>query len=208
MIIFRMEEPYQIPDELWARIERLVPRPSAYAIAPVAQRFAQAGSPPHRSQMRASPLSGCRPTMPKGHASTHAEQPSQSSGHRSTAPVLSSLYKASVGQLATQGGRPHRRQTCGSSRPWGSTFVMRKRAEEMPKRPSCLATQATMQARQPLHSSLRTTILLTVSPFLCAHIRGYAAHSISLAANRLLEVGLSGKHLFAEPPQVSELYRG
>ncbi len=77
--------------------------------------------------------------------------------------MLSSLYKASVGQLATQGGRPHRRQTCGSSRPSGSTFVMRKRAEETPKRPSCLATQATMQARQPLHKSVCTVILFTCS---------------------------------------------
>jgi len=160
-----MEEPCQIPGELWARIERLVPPLSAYAIAPVAQRFTQAGSPPHRSQMTARPLSGCRASTPKGHASTHAEQPLQSSGRSRTAPVLSSLYKASVGQLAMQGGRLHRRQTCGSSRPWRSTLVIRKRAEDVPKRPSCLATQATIQARHPLHNSLRTIILFTVSLF-------------------------------------------
>jgi hypothetical protein len=138
----------------------------AYTIAPVAQRFTQAGSPPHRSQMRARPVSGCRATMPKGQASTQAEQPLQSSARRSTAPVLSSLYRASVGQAATQGGRPHRRHTCGSSTPSGSFLLMRMRAVVAPKRPSCQATQATSQARQPLQRSARTRILFKIASVL------------------------------------------
>lgn len=146
----------------------LAPAPaSSYKIAPVAQRLTQAGSPPHMSQMRARPVSGCRATIPKGHASTQAEQPIQSSGRRRIAPVPSFLNKASVGQAATQGARQHRRQTWGWSTPACSILVTRRRAVAVPNRPSCRATHAISQARQPLQISSRTRIRFIILCNLC-----------------------------------------
>ena len=49
--------------------------------------------------------------MPKGQASTHAVHESQTSALNRTADVVSSLYKALVGQETMQGARPHKRHT-------------------------------------------------------------------------------------------------
>jgi hypothetical protein len=87
----------------------------------------------------------------------------QSSALTRTTPMTSSRYRASVGQAATQAGRRHRWQTLGTSSPTGSILVTLMRAVAVPNWPSWWATQATSQARQPLHTSFRTRIRFKVS---------------------------------------------
>jgi hypothetical protein len=133
-------------------------------MALVAHRFTQAGSPSHRSQISGRSVSGCSITIPKGHSSAQAEQPMQSSASTRTTPMTSSRYRASVGQATTQAGRRHRRQTLGTSSPRGSILVTLMRAVAVPNWPSWRATQATSQARQPLHTSFRVRSRFKVSP--------------------------------------------
>ena len=84
-----------------------------YWIAPVAHRATQAGSPPHKSQIKATPVLGWSAAMPNGHASTQAEHPMQSASQTNTAFVISSRYSAPLGHAVMQGARLHCLHTCG-----------------------------------------------------------------------------------------------
>jgi hypothetical protein len=100
--------------------------------------------------------------MPKGQAFTQARHRSQASAPSTIAPVMLSRVNAPAGQAARHGALPHRWHTWGLSRPRGSFLTTRSLAAETPKRPSCLATQATWQARHPEHRSYLTPTPLGV----------------------------------------------